>query len=223
LLAASALAGNTPLQLASYFDCGWDFTLYSEGMMALDNTTQRVDYISVDRLIKQPPLDTSYVSVADYVKRSSSPVVFDKKEITPPMLAAMLEKDCNAALKLVSKINLSGNKALRYEVADIKAWSYLGLHLAEKIKGAVALQTYRTHGGDTNKENAITYLQKALAYWDSLINITRPLYKDMPLVHLSQQGGKESKENFYLSFHWEKLRPDVARDVEIAQQAVGGK
>jgi hypothetical protein len=223
LLAASALAGNTPLQLASYFDCGWDFTLYSEGMMALDNTTKRVDYISVDRLIKQPPLDTSYVSVADYVKRSTSAVTFDKKEITPLMLAAVLEKDCNGALKLVSKINISGNKALVYEVADIKAWSYLGLHFAEKIRGAVALQTYRSRGGDTNREKAIKYLQKALTYWDSLIHLTQPLYKDMPLVHLSQQGGKESKENFFLNFHWEKLRSDVARDVEIAEQAVEGK
>jgi glycosyl hydrolase family 20 len=223
LLAASALAGNTPLLLASYFDCGWDFTLYSEGMMALDNTTKRVDYISVDRLINQPPLDTSYVSVADYVSRSSSAVTFDKKEITPPMLVSLLEKDCNTALKLVSKINVSGNKALRYEVADIRAWSYLGLHLAEKIRGAVALQTFRTRGGEANKEKAIKYLQSALAYWDSLINITRRLYRDMPLVHLSQQGGKESKENFYLTFHWEKLRPDVARDVEIAEEAVGVK
>ena len=51
-----------PLRLASDFDLGWDFTLYSEGMMALDNTTKRVDYISVDRLIHQPPLDTDYVS-----------------------------------------------------------------------------------------------------------------------------------------------------------------
>jgi hypothetical protein len=60
------------LQLASYFDCGWDFTLYSEGMMALDNTTKQVDYISVDRLIKQPPLDTSYISIPEYVKRTES-------------------------------------------------------------------------------------------------------------------------------------------------------
>ena len=34
--------------------------------MALDDATKRVDYISVDRLIKQPPLDTDYVSVADW-------------------------------------------------------------------------------------------------------------------------------------------------------------
>ena len=219
LFIASSLAGHTPLQLASYFDCGWDFTLYSEGMMALDNTVKRVEYISIDRLIKQPPLDTSYVSIAEYVSRTGSKTVFDKKEITPPMLVSMLENNCNNALELVSKINVTGNKALLQEVADIKAWSYLGLHLAEKIKGGVALQTYRSRGVESNKQNAIKHLQKALAYWDNIIGITRPLYKDMPLVHLSQQGGKESRENFYLTFHWEKIRADVAKDIEIAQQA----
>jgi hypothetical protein len=45
----------------------------------------------------------------------------------------------------------------------------------------------------------------------------------MPLVHLSQQGGKESNENFYLTFHWETIRPDVAKDVEIAQRAQSNK
>ena len=139
------------------------------------------------------------------------------------MLAAMLERDCNNALKLVSKINVTANKALRYEVADIKAWSYLGLHLAEKIKGGIALQTYRSGGGESNKQDAVKHLQKALSHWDSVISITKPLYKDMPLVHLSQQGGKESKENFYLTFHWEKIRPDVVKDVETAQQSIRTK
>ncbi len=35
MLEASALAGTTPLMFGSSIDCGWDFTLYSEGMMAL--------------------------------------------------------------------------------------------------------------------------------------------------------------------------------------------
>jgi len=223
LFAASSLAGNTPLQLASYFDCGWDFTLYSEGMMALDNTTKRVDYISIDRLIKQPPLDTNYISIAEYVRRTEIKTIFDKKEITPPMLAEMLERNCDEALKLVSKIKVSSNKSLLYEVADIKAWSYLGLYLAEKIRGGVALQIYRVRGGESNKQNTIKHLQNALAFWDDIINITKPLYKEMPLVHLSQQGGKESKENFYLTFHWEKLRNEVLKDVETAQQAVTNK
>lgn len=223
LLEAFSLSSATALRLASDFDCGWDFTLYSEGMMALDTATNRVDYISVDRLINQPPLDTDYVSVADYVNKISLGKSFDKKMITPPILAAMLEKDCNKALTLVKDINTSTNKALLYEVSDIKAWANLGLHLAEEIRGAVALQTYRSNGGEKNKQEAINHLQQSLHYWDIVVSITRPLYKDMPLVHYSQQDGKNWRENYNLLFHWEKLRPDVARDVEIAKQATADK
>jgi hypothetical protein len=43
----------TPLRLASSFDFSWDFTLYSEGFMALQRG--RMAYISVDRQIEQPP------------------------------------------------------------------------------------------------------------------------------------------------------------------------
>ncbi|HEY6505820.1 MAG TPA: hypothetical protein VIZ28_17720, partial [Chitinophagaceae bacterium] len=217
LLDASESAGKTALRIASAFDCGWDFTLYTEGMMALDTATKRVDYISVDRLIHRPPLDPDYMSIADYAGRSLETIF--SNQITPPILAGLLESDCKQALKLVQSIDTKNNKALIYEVADIQTWAFLGLHFAEKIKGAVALQTYRIKGGDVNKQNAVKHLQQALQYWDEVIRITRPLYKDMPLVHLSQQGGKETKENFYFTFHWEKLRADVARDVEVASEA----
>jgi len=219
LLTASALAGSTALRIASDFDCGWDFTLYTEGMMALDTATKNVSYISVDRLIHQPPLDSDYVSIADYVQRFS---IGELRLIIPPMLAESLEKDCNKALGLVRNVNTTKNKALLYEVSDIKTWAYLGLHFAEKIRGAVFLQRYRVYGRDENKQNAVLHLQKALGYWDSVISITHPLYKDMPLVHYSQQGGKETKENFYRTFHWEKLRADVARDIEIAKEGKPG-
>lgn len=219
LLEASSLAGTTALRIASYFDCGWDFTLYTEGLMALDTATKRVDYISVDRLINRPPLDTDYVSVTDYVRRTATRVTFGKKETTPLQLADQLEKDCTRALSLVKKTNTTTSKALLYEVADIKAWAILGLHFAEKIRGAVALETYRRRGDESNKEKAVAHLNAALQYWDGLIHITRPLYKDMPLVHYSQQDGRHWKENFYLTFHWEKLRTDVAKDIEVAELA----
>lgn len=215
---ASSLAGSTALRIASDFDCGWDFTLYAEGMMALDTATKNVSYISVERLINQPPLDTDYVSIKDYVQQLQTGYNFDKQKTTPLQLAAMLEKDCNKALLLVQNINTKNNKALMYEVADIKTWSYLGLHFAEKIKGGVALQTYRMNGDEKYKQEAVMHLQKALEHWDAIIRITRPLYRDMPLVHLSQQGGEENRDNFYKTFHWEKLRPDVLKDVQIAEQ-----
>jgi hypothetical protein len=56
-------------------------------------------------------------------------------------------------------------------------------------------------------------------YWDEIIKITKPIYKDMPLVHYSEQDGKSWQENDHLRFHWKYLRNDVAKDVEIAMQA----
>jgi hypothetical protein len=107
-----------------------------------------------------------------------------------------------------------------FEVADIKTWANLGLHFAEKLRGAVALQTYRTKGGEQDKQAAVKHLENALKFWDVVIGITRPIYNDMPLVHYSEQNGVRSKKNQRLTFHWEKLRPDVARDVETARQSI---
>jgi hypothetical protein len=158
--------------------------------------------------------------VADYVKTISTGGTFAPGKITPPVLVTMLERDCLQALGLVRNIPTAGNNALMFEVADIKTWSNMGLHFAEKLKAAVALQTYRTKGGEENKLEAISHLQQALKYWDALVSITRPIYNDMPLVHYSEQDGVRSKENQSLQFHWEKIRPDVAKDIEIAKNAI---
>ncbi|MDB5211601.1 MAG: hypothetical protein JWQ30_2428 [Sediminibacterium sp.] len=216
LLEASALAGQTPLRLASSFDFTWDFSLYSEGFLALNTKTKTVEYISVNRQIDQPPLDTDYVSIKDFV---ASPGSFPKNKITPLTLAEMMESDCNKALQLISNISAKGNNTLMYEIADIKTWANLGLYFAAKTRGAVALQQYRINGGEENKKAAVGYLERSLGYWDTVISITRPIYKDMPLVHFTEQNGNRSKENDQLRFHWEKLRADVAKDIEIARTA----
>ncbi|GAB4021070.1 glycoside hydrolase family 20 zincin-like fold domain-containing protein [Spirosoma koreense] len=218
LLEAYSLASATALRLAASFDFTWDFSLYSEGMMAFD-ANKNVGYISVDQQISQPTLDPNYVSVSDYVKTSLAGGTFEAAKITPPLLANLLETDCRKALQLVDPINTSANRSLLYEVADVKVWSNLGLHLAEKLKAAVALQTYRTNGQEAQKQQAITHLKAALRYWDEVVAITRPLYNDMPLVHLTEQKGHTWEENNKLRFHWEKLRPAVVRDIELAEQA----
>ncbi|HLL43578.1 MAG TPA: glycoside hydrolase family 20 zincin-like fold domain-containing protein, partial [Segetibacter sp.] len=105
LLKASALAGTTPLRLASLFDFTMDLTLYTEGFMALDNKVKRVEYISINRLINQPVTDPDYVSVVDYLKTISSGGTFASNKVTPPVLIGMLERDCNEALSLVKNIN----------------------------------------------------------------------------------------------------------------------
>ncbi len=191
----------------------------TEDFMALGNKIKRVEYISVERLLTQPVTDPDYVSVANYVKTILAGGTFASDKITPPVLINMLERDCKEAIELVKNISTSNNNTLMFEVADVKAWANMGLHFAEKIKGAVALQTYRLKGGDENKQNAISHLENALQYWDEVISITRPLYNNMPLVHYSEQNGVRSKENQFLEFHWEKLRPDVAKDVATAKSA----
>lgn len=219
LLKAFSLAGKTPLRLGSLFDFTMDLTLYEEGFLALDQRLRRVAYISVDRMIHQPVTDPDYVSVAAYVKAKAAKLSFPSNKVTPPVLINMLERDCREALRLVRNINTAGNNALRFEVADVKTWAFLGLHFAEKLKGAIALQTYRTTGGEENKQNAIKYLERALRYWDEVVSITDPLYNDMPLVHYSEQNGVRSEENRHLTFHWRKIRPDVAGDIETAKAA----
>jgi hypothetical protein len=223
LLEASSLAGKTPLRTASFFDFTSDLTLYSEGMMAQLGRDKTLKYIGVDDQIKRAVLDPdASVSIADYVKITLAGGSIDAKKTTPLMLADMLDKDCNKALELVKDINTSKNTALMFEVADIKTWANLGLNLAEKMRGGVALQTYRIKGGEENKQNAVAHLEKALHYWNEVVKITRPIYNDMPLTHMMDQGGKSWKDNYYDKFHWALITPQVAADVDVAKNAKAG-
>ncbi len=217
MLEAYELASSTQLRLASLYDSRWDFTLYSEGFLALQG--DRTKYISVDQLIKQPTMASNYVSVSDYVKTKQEGGAFDKDKITPPKLVDMLEKDNNKALKMVKDIDISNNASLMYEVADVKIWANLGLHLSEKIQGAMALANYRLSGDKKNKELAVEHLEKALAYWDEVIKISRPIYKDMKLTHYNHNFYDANDDNL---FHWALIRDEVARDVDIARKAKSG-
>ncbi len=215
LLNAYSLASATQLRLASLYSSKWDFTLYSEGFMALQG--EYTNYIGVNALIDQPVMDTDYVSVSDYVKTTVAKGSYSKNRITPPKLIHILERDNLEALKLVKDIDTKGNASLMYEVADVKTWANLGLHLAEKLKGAVALQTYRLSGGEENKKKAIVHLNKALDYWDEVIKITRPIYKDMKLTHYNHNLFTANDDNL---FHWALIRDEVAKDVDVAKSAV---
>jgi hypothetical protein len=154
------------------------------------------------------------VSVSDYIATLASGGSFGAGRVTPLNLADMLERDNKEALRLADGIDTSGNASLMYEVADVKAWANLGLHLAEKLRGAVALQTYRSRGGEDNKRDAIQHLQRALEYWDNVISITRPIYRDMPLTHYNHNSHDANDDNL---FHWALIRDQVANDVEMAR------
>jgi hypothetical protein len=213
LLQAFALASNTQMRLASFYDSRWDFTLYGEGFLALQGEVTR--YIGVDALIRQPTLDPDYVSVAEFVKGAAAGDSFAGR-ITPLQLAQQLDDDCQAALRLLTRLKVAHSASLRQEAGDVQAWANLGLHFAEKLRGAVALETFRTRGDTLERQAAIQHLQKAVAYWDELIRITRPLYKDMPLAHYNGNAFTANPDNL---FHWARVREEVARDVEVAKSS----
>ncbi len=215
LLQAYELASATPLKLASLFYSQWDHTLYSEGMLWLDG--RKMQYIGVDALINQKALDPQYVSISDYVATKRAGRDFPASRITPPALADHLESDCRAALDLVEHIEPGSDLALTYEVADIRTWAHLGLHLAAQIRGAVALQAYRSNADRAAKEQAVAHLKTALSEWDKVIAITQPLYKPMLLTHYI---GQSSALNPDAKFHWKSVRPEVAKDIQIAMSAV---
>ena len=211
LLKAYALASNTQMRLASLYDSRWDFTLYGEGMLALQG--EETHYIGVDALINQPTLDPAYVSVADFVKTTIAGGTFGADRITPPELADLLERDCNAARSLVGSIDTKSNASLMYEVADVEAWSFLGLHLAEKLRGAVALATYRLKGDEALKRRAIGHLERAVSTWKQLGARMKPLYREMKLTHYNGNSFDANPGNL---FHWDRLLPEVEQDVATA-------
>lgn len=216
LLRAYALASNTQMRLGSLYDSRWDFTLYGEGFLALQG--QYTKYIGVDRLIASPVMDPAYVSVKDHVEARARGENFGADRVTPPLLADMLERDCREALRLVGGIEVAGNATLRYEVADVQTWAQLGLHLAAKLRGAEALHRFRTGGPAADQQAAIDHLQQALAHWDEVVKITRPLYRDMPLTHYNHNFFHPNPDNL---FHWALIRDEVAQDVAVARAAKG--
>lgn len=214
LLRAMSLASNTQMRLASLYDSRWDFTLYGEGFLALQGEITK--YIGVDALIKQPTMDPDYVSVAEYVKETRAGRAFAPNRITPLQLAELLEKDCLEALSRVRKSDAASDTALTYEVADIRIWANLGQHLAQKLRGAVALETFRASGEATEQVKAVAHLERALAQWDEVIRISRPLYKDMKLTHYNHNAFVANPDNL---FHWARIRDEVAADVDVARKA----
>ena len=218
LLKAFALASNTQMQIASQFDSRWDFTLYGEGLLALQGDVTK--YIGVEALIRQPALDPEYRSVQEFVRLIRDGVSArppDSALFAPPRVADELERDCREALRLVEKLDVGGNVALRYELADVRTWAYLGLHFAEQLRGAVDLEKFRVLGDHgTWHADAIAHLARALGYWDDVIRITRPIYKDMPLAHYNNNSFDANPDNL---FHWALVRDQVAHDVEVARQA----
>jgi len=213
--AAMVLGSRMPLRLNSFYKATWDFTSYAEGFLAAAGSGGAFDgspFISVDELIDHATLDPDYVSIKDFVEARKANRTLPVGKISPLMLADALERDGREALRLVDGLDIIGKPAFN-EVTDCRAWAYLSLYFADKLRGGVALHSFRKSGVAELQQESLRYLERAVGHWQALIQVTEPVYRDMPLIHLEKHRDGR--------FHWSRFLSDVKRDVETAKQDPG--
>jgi hypothetical protein len=99
--------------------------------------------------------------------------------ITPPQVAAQLQSDAQAALKLVAELRPAKSKELRLTLGDYEAMAHLGNYYAEKILGAVDLAA-------NDRLSAVRHLEAALAHWKKYAAVATSQYKPQMLTRIGQ-------------------------------------
>ena len=202
LFDAQSKVSRVPLIVASYWNATWDFTLYSEGMLAMENS--QVKLISLRQMSDKKPMEPAYMSIYEYL---SSGEISVPGKITPVELADSIHSFCTNALKTVDPIVPGRNTNLLYEVADIKAWAYLGLYFSNKLRAALDYRKYKDTGDRRFHDTAVMWLEKATENWKELVRVTKPVYQPVPLMHFTHGGGSGS-------FHWETVESEVLEELD---------
>ncbi len=204
LFEAQTKASKVPLVIASWQNATWDFSLYSEGMLrsVVNDNIKVQKLISLDAMADILPMDPAYLGIDDFLANENS---VPKDKISPFHLADSLETICNQALNDVKRINTGKNVDLLYEVSDIKAWANLGLYFSNKLRAAVDYKRFKKSNDKKDLDKSVEWLTKATTDWHTLVEITNPVYKPVPLTHFCENT-PEFKE---LYFHWSIVEKQV--------------
>lgn len=217
MLQAYTLASRMPLRLASFHAATWDYTLYAEGFLApfpsLGLNDELSPFISIDEFINHKTLEPSYLAIPEYVEQILQEKPFSEGVTTPLMLAEACEADGYTVLDLAERLQSSSHArpaAFESELEDLRTWAYLSLYLAAKLRGGVALETFRRTGEREEREKSVRYLEHAVSHWEAVIDHTETRYQSVPYIDRPRTG-------FKLDFAWHHYREEVKRDVEIAR------
>lgn len=195
LFEAQQAVSKVPLIIASFWNATWDFTLYSEGM--LSRKDGRMTVFPIEDIASKQPMDPAYMSVKEFLENG------DSDKITPIELADSIEAFCNSSLASVQNINAGENIDLQYEIADIATWANLGICFANRLRAAVAYQKYVD--GNGQKEEALKLMEASLENWKEVVKITKPIYNEVPLVHMNS--------NNKAPFHWSLMVKDLEEEI----------
>jgi len=128
---------------------------------------------------------------------------------SPLAVATRLDEHAAAALAGVEALRDGASPELAATVADIRAMALLGKYYAGKIRGALALELFHRTGDRGHREEAVQQLTRAAADWDRYAANLTSRYRNP--VWTNRVGIVD----------WERTKADVARDIQIAREAVG--
>ena len=200
LLQAWKLSSMNANRFASFFRGTWDATLYTEGFTSVGGK-----FIDLNQFIAHPVLDSSYVNIKDFVDGNFDP----DEQLTPLQLANLTEQESRSALEIIEEIERSEiPEELRLELTDIKFWAEYGFYFADKIRGGIHLQKFRTNENTIDQENAVKALENALEHWNNMVKLAERYNRPVMPYQFDQ------------SFSWRKNTPKAAYDVTIASENI---
>jgi len=166
-------------------------------------TTVGGKFIDVDEMITHPVLDSSYVNIADFVKGD-----FEEGQITPLEMANKMEYESKKAREIAKEFRDGHPNKQEFviELNDIDAWGHFGMYVADKVKGGIALQRYRTTMDKAHQIEAIKHLEKALLHW-------KDFTAAMETYNVAQMPYQFDQE-----FSWRKHIISAEKDIEIAKK-----
>ncbi len=208
LFESQAKASIVPLVIASWQNATWDFSLYSEGLLHTVQIDKKkaLKLISLDDMAEKLPMEPAYMSIADFLANENN---IPKGKISPLYLADSLETICKQALMDVKGIMPGKNVDLLYEVSDIRAWANLGLYFSNKLKAATEYKRFKISSQQKDLQKAIEWLTKANGYWHSLVAVTTPVYKPVPLTHFCENHIDYAEDRF----HWSKIEAETKSEL----------
>jgi hypothetical protein len=95
---------------------------------------------------------------------------------------------------------------------------YLGLYCSEKLKGATALEQFKTSKAESQRQTSITHLKKALAHWDKVIEYSSPYLDEIPLIHFGDAFIKIPFKRPQEKFSWKNFRTEEELDIQIVKE-----
>jgi hypothetical protein len=181
LFAASAAASKIIPQVTRFFWSGNDLAWFPEA--CISHPSHKGFYTVKDFINGTSMPGAGVLSIRDYCNTTSQVAAPDG--ITPPQVAAALEKDADETLGLLARLpQHPADKELRLTLGDLRAMALLGKYYAQKILGATDLALYDDQGNAQRQASAIEHLKAAADYWKQYAGVATSQYRPQLLTRI---------------------------------------